>query len=68
MPKSVRKVKKDGVWKTIVVPTKFRIGTRKNGTSANLMSNDALMQVLANKDQGKYWKCAKAVLANRYIF
>ena len=67
MPKSVRKVKKDGYWTRVVVPTKFRIGTRKGGKSANLMSDEALIQVLANKDQAKYWNSARAVLGNRSI-
>ena len=66
MPKSIRKIKKDGYWTKVVVPTKFRIGTRKGGKSANLMSDAALIAVIAtnSKDSNK----ARTVLANRSIF
>ena len=67
MPKSIRKTKKDGYWTKVVVPTKFRIGNRKTGTSANLMSNEDLEKVLANNDQARYWSNAKAVLMSRYL-
>ena len=65
MPKSVRKVKKDGYWTKVIVPTKFRIGTRKAGTSANLMSTEKLEQVLTDNSLSKYHDNARVVLANR---
>lgn len=68
MPKSVKKVKVGQEWHRVTVPTKFRIGTRKGGKSANLMSDDELVKVLANKDQAKHWNKARAVLANRNVF
>lgn len=67
MPKSVRKVKnRDGYWERIKVATKHRIGTRKNGKSANLMSCEELDKVLLDKNLAKYHNKARAVLANRY--
>jgi len=65
MPKSVRKVKKDNRWIRVIVPTKFRIGTRKGGTSAQLMSKDQLQEVLLDPSKSKYHSKARTVLANR---
>lgn len=65
MPKSVKKVKVGQEWHRMTVPTKFRIGTHKGGKSANLMSNEELEKVLADKNQAKHWNKAQAVLINR---
>jgi len=65
MPKSRKVVKKEGRIFKSNVATKFLIGTRKGGVSANLMSNEALQKVLDNKDQAKYHSSARAVLDNR---
>lgn len=65
MPKTVKFVK-DGTRRLrVVVATKFRIGTRSNGTSANLMSNTELNAVIADASKSKWHNSAKAVLANR---
>ena len=68
MPKSVKKVKVGQEWKREVVATKFRIGTRKGGKSANLMSNDELQGILADTSKAKHWNKARAVLANRSVY
>jgi hypothetical protein len=65
MPKSVKKVKDGNIWRREVVATKFRIGTRKSGKSAHLMSNEDLEAVLADKNKSKWHNSARAVLALR---
>lgn len=61
MPKSIKKVRNsDGYWERIKTGTKHRIGTRKGGKSANLMSSSDLEKI-TGKDRAK----ARKVLANR---
>ena len=60
MPKNIKKVKVGNAWKTVVTGNKHRIGNRKNGKSANLMSSSAL-ELVTGKDRAK----ARNVLANR---
>ena len=47
--------------------SKFRIGTRKSGKSAVLMSNEAWLAVLANEGQRRYFAKAGAVLKLRGV-
>ena len=67
MPKNNKTVKHDGRLFKQKVPATLRIGTRKGGTSAHRMSNDALLAVLTNKSQNKYHKDAGTVLALRGV-
>jgi len=67
MPKHRKVVKRDGQIFKFNTPNKFRIGTRKNGVSAHMMSSAALQEVIANKDKAKYHKNARTVLAIRGI-
>ncbi len=63
MPKSVSKAKDSrGVWVTKVVPTKFRIGTRKHGKSAHMMSTEDLMQVVLDDNKSKWHASAIQVI------
>lgn len=65
MPKSVKKVKVGQEWQRVTVATKHRIGTRKGGKSANLMSSQELYDVIDNKNMAKHHNKARAVLVNR---
>jgi len=64
MPKNTKVYKVDNVLKRQRVPSKFRIGTRKAGKSAHLMSTQALLDVLAGPHK-KNAKNAKQVLELR---
>lgn len=67
MPKN-RKVIKNGNTVTVLsVPSKLRIGTRKSGTSALLMTTEALKDVLTKKDNSRYHNKARTVLAMRGV-
>ncbi len=67
MPKNRNVVKKDGVVHKYKVASKMRIGTRKSGKSANLMSNEDLMSVLSSKDMARHHGKARTVLFNRGV-
>lgn len=67
MPKSIKKVRNsDGYWERIKTGTKHRIGTRKGGKSANLMSSQELYDLIDHKNMTKYHNKARTVLKNRY--
>ncbi len=65
MPKSRKVTKKDGIVHRQDVATKFRIGNRKTGICANLMSNADLEKVLVDKNRKKFHNKARQVLATR---
>lgn len=65
MPKSRKVVKHDGRIFRMKVSTKFLIGNRKTGVSANLMSNSALEAVMVDKNKTKFHNKARQVLATR---
>ena len=65
MPKSNKVIKKDGRHFTQKVATKFKIGNRKTGTAANLMSTAQLEAVLEDSNRKKYHNKARQVLATR---
>ena len=65
MPKSNKVVKHDGRQFKQRVATKFKIGNRKTGTSANLMSTADLEKVLEDKNKKKFHNKVRAVLAKR---
>jgi len=65
MPKNRKKVKVDNRIVTIKIPAKNRIGTRKGGISANLMSNESLMDVITDPNKSKWYHIARTVLLNR---
>ncbi len=65
MPKSNRIVKIENRLIKIITPTKFKIGNRKTGKSANLMSNSALKSVLEDATRSKWHNNARAVLTLR---
>ncbi len=67
MPKHRVIVKKDGVVHKYNTPNKFRIGTRKNGVAAHMMSKDALLDILNRKDKAKFHTNARTVLAARGV-
>lgn len=67
MPKNSTVVKKDGLIHKHRVANKLRIGDRKSGTSANLMSNEALLAVLKSRDKAKYHAKARTVLTARGV-
>jgi len=67
MPKNRKIVKHDGVSTAQNVPSKLMIGTRKNGTSATLMSNDRLNEVLGDKNLKSDWDNARTVLNSRKV-
>ena len=48
-------------------PHKFRIGTRKSGKSAVLMSDDELKEIVNDNSKSRYHKKAVDVLRNRGI-
>ena len=63
MPKSRKVTKVDGRTVVTNAPTKLRIGSRKGGKSANLMSKDELEKVLADSGKKRYHDKARAALA-----
>ena len=65
MPKNRIVKKVDGRTISKRAPSKMRIGTRKAGKSANLMSNAELQAVLDSGDKRKWHHVAKAVLDAR---
>lgn len=66
MPKNVSRVKtKDGAIIVKRPTSKFRIGNRKGGKSALLMTNQQLMDVLKDPNKKRYHHKARAVLAAR---
>lgn len=65
MPKTRKRTKIDNRIIVTKIPAKHRIGTRKSGTSANLMSNEALMDVITDPNKSKWAKIAYDVLRNR---
>ena len=50
------------------VCTKFRIGTRKSGKSALLMSDEELLAVLDDKNKKRYHAKALTVLGKRGVY
>jgi len=46
---------------------KFRIGTRKGGKAASLMTNDELKGVINDKNRKRYHSNAATVLTNRGV-
>jgi len=68
MPKN-RKVEKnkEGVVKMSIPKSKLRIGNRKSGRSAFLMSTEELKNVLAKDDYKKYHQKARTVLRQRGV-
>lgn len=67
MPKNRKVVKLDGVNKKLKVPAKKRIGSRSSGTSANLMSNKQLLDVLTDVNKSRYREQALTVLRKRNV-
>ena len=67
MPKNNKTVKHDGIVHKQKVSATLRIGNRKTGTSAHAMTNNALLAVLTNKSQSKFYKDAATVLTQRGI-
>jgi len=65
MPKSNKVVKHDGRQFKQKVATKFKIGNRKTGTCANLMSKADLEKVLEDNGRKKFHNKARQVLAKR---
>jgi len=65
MPKNRKRTKVDNRIVVTKIPAKHRIGTRKSGISANLMSNDALMDVITDPNKSKWYHIAQNILANR---
>jgi len=65
MPKQRKVLKTGNTVNKFNVPSKLRIGTRKSGTSAFLMTTEALKDVLTKKDHGRYHNKARTVLAMR---
>ena len=65
MPKSRKSDKRDGRVFKSNVPTKFKIGNRKTGKSAMLMSVKELEAVLEDSNKKKFHNKARAALALR---
>ena len=65
MPKNRKTIKHDGVITKINVASKLRIGTRKSGTCASLMSTKRLNAVLEDKNLKSDWDNALTVLNRR---
>jgi len=65
MPKSRKVTKKDGVIHKQDVATKFKIGNRKTGTAAHLMSTAQLEAVIEDDNRKKFHNKARQVLAKR---
>jgi len=67
MPKNNKTTKHDGRLFKQRVPATLRIGTRKGGTSAHRMTNEALLAVLTSKSQSKGHSNARTVLTLRGV-
>ena len=68
MPQNRRAIKAaNGVITHVKPASKLKIGTRSSGVSANLMSTDALKEVINNKDKARYHSKARTVLLNRGV-
>lgn len=68
MPKNRTKKKNENGAIIVTRPNpKFRIGSRKGGKSALLMSNDELIAVLDDSNKKRYHAKARTVLANRGV-
>lgn len=67
MPKRIRTKKVDGRIIRTILPHKFRIGTRKGGTSAVTMSTAELKTVLETSGKGRWHQNARTVLATRGV-
>jgi len=67
MPKRVRARKVDNRIIRTNLPHKFRIGTRKSGTSAVTMSTEDLKTVLETAGKGRWHQNARTVLATRGV-
>ena len=65
MPKNRTIEKRDGLIYKHNVASKLRIGDRKSGTAAHLMSDEALQAVLNSKDKKKDHANARTVLRAR---
>ncbi len=66
MPKNVKSEKVgNNCMKRTTPPSKMRIGTRKNGKSANLMSNVDLLATLEDANLKRSHSKARAVLTAR---
>ena len=65
MPKSNKTVKHDGRQFQQKVCTKFKIGNRKTGISASLMSSSDLQKVIEDSNRKKFHNKARQVLALR---
>ncbi len=66
MPKANKVEKRDGRTFKVKVCTKLRIGTRKAGKSALLMTKDELLKVLEDKGKKRYHAKAKAALKRKF--
>jgi len=67
MPKGRKVIKNGNTIHRFNVRRKFRIGSRKTGTSALQMTTEALKTVLGRVDQKRYHAKARTVLAMRGI-
>jgi len=67
MPKNRKVIKHDGISTAHNVASKLRIGTRKSGSSASLMSNKRLLEVLDDANLNSDWDNARAVLKERKV-
>jgi len=67
MPKNRKVVKHDGISTIQNVASKLMIGTRKSGSSASLMSNNRLNEVLGDKNLKSDWDNARTVLNSRKV-
>jgi len=67
MPKNRKSIKANGIISTINVASKLMIGSRKSGTSAMLMSNKRLLEVLDDESSKRYWDNARTVLNSRPV-
>jgi len=67
MPKNCKITKKDNVTYKQNVASKLRIGNRKTGVSAMLMSVAALKEVLSNTNKKRYHSKARNALHTRGI-
>ena len=67
MPKGRKVIKTANSVKKVNVKRKLRIGTRKSGTAANMMSTEALKEVLNTDSKSKWHKNARTVLSQRGV-
>lgn len=68
MPKNRTRTKNEnGAWVVSRPCSKLRIGTRKSGKSALIMSNDELIAVLDDANKKRYHHKARTVLLNRGV-